>query len=61
MKEWMIIAILVWFVIGTIKFLRNMEQTPIQFQISGIDWLVMLPFYLVFKITSKTVKVDNGN
>jgi len=60
MVERALIILLIWFVIGTVKFLKTIEQDSIQFQITGFDWVTMFPFYIVYWIISKKVK-SNGN
>lgn len=53
MIEYIVIAVLVWVLIGAIRFIANLEQFNFGFEFSGADRVIMLPFALVLWIIGK--------
>jgi hypothetical protein len=48
------LVLLLWFFIGTVAFLFNLEKNPgLSVNVTGFDKVLLAPFSLVFWIVSK--------
>jgi hypothetical protein len=54
MIEYIVIGLLVWILIGSIRFLFSLEDlVALKVQLTGIDWVISGPFYLLLLIVTK--------
>jgi hypothetical protein len=53
MVEHLFIAFLAWNFIASLRFLWSLEETTVGIQPTGIDWLILGPFFLSALIIAK--------
>jgi hypothetical protein len=60
MIEVIIIVFLIWFLVGTIRFLFSLENvTSLMVQLTGIDWVLSGLFYVVLWVVTKIRSHEN--